>query len=90
MGAISVEDLFSQITNDVVGNLRSLPLNNKPNELCHGLGHVVLIIQEIDDLLNVGALHIADILAVLVHANLQNVEQSLFEVGDLSQLLVIF
>jgi len=78
MGAISVKYLFSQIPNNVIRNLRSLPLNNKPNELCHRFSHVILVIKEIYDFLNIRTLHVSDILAVFIHANMKYVEQSLF------------
>ena len=90
MRAISVKNLLGQVAYDIVSNLGTLSLNNKTNKFCHRLGHVVLIIQEINNLLDIRALHVADILAIFVHANLQYVKQSLFEVGNLRQLLMVF
>lgn len=90
MRAIGVKNLLGQVAYDIVSNLGTLSLNNKTNEFCHRLSHVVLIIQEINNLLDVRALHIADILAIFVHADLQYVKQSLFEVGNLRQLLMVF
>lgn len=90
MGAISVENLFSKVSDDVVGYLGTLTLNNQPDEFSHRLGHVILVVEQIDDLLYVGALHVADVFAILIHANLQYVKKRLFEVSNFGQLLVIF
>jgi len=85
-----VENLLGQIADDVVGNLRSLSLDHKPNELSHGFGHVVLVVEEVNNFLDVVALHVANVLAVLVHTNLEDVEQRLLKVGHFCKLLMVF
>ena len=84
-----MKNLLRQISDDVVSNLITLSLYNETNELSHRFRHVVLIIEEVYDFLNACALHILEGLAVLVHAKLQNVEQDLFKICNLDELLVL-
>lgn len=49
-----MEDLFCQVSYDVIGYLRGLlAFNYKADELCHRGSHVFLIVQEVNDLLDV-------------------------------------
>ena len=89
MRAICVEDLLGQVSDDIVGNLRSLPLHNESDEFSQVLGEVVLIIQQLNDLCVVLALHVLDLATILLHAELQHVKEHLLEVLDLCVGLVM-
>lgn len=84
-----MEDLLGQVTDDVACNLGPLAFNDKANELGHRLSHVILVIEQIDDLLNVRALHVLHAVSVLLHADLQYVEESLLKICNLHELLVL-
>ena len=89
MRAVSVENLLGQVSDDIVGDLRSLPLNNKCDELSQVFGQVVLIVQQLNDLCVVLALHVLDLTSILLHAQLQHVKEHLLKVFDLCVGLVM-
>ena len=68
MRAISIEYLASQVTNDIVGDLRALPLHDKPYKLCQISGQVLLIVKQLYNLGVVVTREEFKLAAILLHA----------------------
>ena len=90
MRTVRVEYLSSQVTDDVVGDLGALPLHDKSDKLSQVCGQVLLIIKQLNDLCVVMALEELYFASVLLHAQLQYVEEYLFEVCHFNMRLIMF
>lgn len=88
MRAVSVENLPCQVSDNVVGNLGSLSLDDEPNELSQVRRQVLLVIEQLDDLGVVLRLHELDLTAILGHASLEYVEKDLLEFARLDLVML--
>ena len=70
MGAISVEDLSRQVSDDVVGDLRTLSLDYKANKLSQIWREILLVVEKFNYFCVVLTLHVLDLVSILSHAGL--------------------
>ena len=89
VGAIGVKNLFGKVSDDFRCDDWTLFFDDLANEFGHRGRQVVLVVKKVNNLGVVLILHIFYLLAVLLHAGLQHVEENLFEIYHFCVLVVV-
>ena len=70
-----MENLLGQVFDDLIGDGWALPLNDQSDKFSHRCGQIILIVEQVDDLLVVGALHVHQLATILLHRLLEELEE---------------